>query len=286
MGSKWVFIGMIGLLAGCAGQATKGRQMLEKSPEELLAAMPVTRPAEDFTWVHNAIVRGPRDEKVISKIFTGGSFGDGTSRILDILEERNIIGSFYFTGEFLNNPDNRADIERMIANGHTVGAHGHAHLLYAPWDDRDKTLVTREEFVDDLRANIQDLKAYGLSREEIIWWIPPYEWYNRQIVEWSLEEGMRLFNFSPGTLSHADYTTADAPNYRDNETIFRSIVEFEERSEDGLNGFFLFTHVGAHPNRPDRFYDRLPELLDLLIDKGYRFIPAVEMLEGAPLLPE
>lgn len=281
-----VTISMAGLVMGCAMGERPGAMPADKSPEELLAAMEVTRPAEDFTWVHDAIVRGPRDEKKIALIFTGGSYGDGTSIILDILDERDIIGAFYFTGEFLNNPDNRDDIERMVRTGHIVGAHGHAHLLYAAWEDRNKTLVTQEEFATDLQQNIRDLMTFGLSREEIIWWIPPYEWYNTEISHWSLEEGMRIFNFSPGTLSHADYTTADMPNYRDNETIFRSIIDFEEREADGLNGFFLFTHVGAHPNRPDRFYDRLPELLDILSDKGYTYISAHEMLDGAPILPE
>ncbi|MCC5876696.1 MAG: polysaccharide deacetylase family protein [Candidatus Sumerlaeia bacterium] len=278
-------VSMAGLVLGCATREQPQPVAPEKTPGQLLADMPVTRSAEDFTWVHDAIVRGPRDEKKIALIFTGGSYGDGTSVILDILDERDIVGAFYFTGDFLADPDNRADIERMIDTGHIVGAHGHAHLLYAAWEDRNKTLVTEEEFATDLRQNISDLMDFGLSREEVIWWIPPYEWYNSEITQWSLEEGMRIFNFSPGTLSHADYTTADMPNYRDNETIFRSVIDFEEREADGLNGFFLFTHVGAHPGRPDRFYDRLPELLDTLSDKGYTYISAHEMLEGAPLLP-
>jgi hypothetical protein len=55
--------------------------------------------------------------------------------------------------------------------------------------------------------------ALGIPREQVIWWVPSYEWYNEQIVEWSLEEGMRLHNFTRGTLSSADYTTADAPMF-------------------------------------------------------------------------
>lgn len=249
-------------------------------------AEPEMRPASDFTWSHNAIVRGPRDEPAIALIFTGGSWGGGTMHILDTLEERGILGGFYFTGEFIANPENRAALDRMIANGHSVGPHGHAHLLYAPWEDRSQTLVTQEEFAEDLRQNIEDLVELGVPREDILWWIPPYEWYNEQIVEWSLEEGMRLFNYSPGTLSHADYTEADAPNYRDSETIYRSIVDFEEREADGLNGFFLFTHVGASPRRPDKFHERLPELIDHLLDRGYYFIRVEEMMEGAPILPD
>lgn len=248
--------------------------------------MPVTRPASDFTWSHDAIIRGPRDEKVMSLIFTGGSWGQGSMFILDALEERGIRGSFYFTGEFIDNPDHREAIERMVRNGHTVGAHGHGHLLYAPWEDRSQTLVTKEEFTEDLEKNIEQLLELGLTREQIVWWIPPYEWYNEQIVEWSLEMGMRLFNYTPGTISHADYTEGDAPNYRSTELIFNNVIEYEERTGDNMNGFMLLTHVGASPKRPDMFYYRLPELIDILLERGYSFVRVEELLEGAPLMPE
>ncbi len=272
---------------GCAMIPTRtpDPEALRAERVQFIESMPVTRPAEDFDWSHNAIIRGSRDEPVIALMFTGGSWGDGTMLILDELAERGIKGAFYFTGEFLANPEFRPALDRMVEEGHLVGPHGHAHLLYAPWEDRSQTLVTREEFVEDLRRNIEDVVALGIPREEVVWWVPPYEWYNEQIVEWSLEEGMRLHNYSPGTLSHADYTTADAANYRDSDTIFDSIIEFEQREEDGLNGFLLFTHVGASPARPDPFHYRMPELLDYLEEQGYRFVRVDELLEGAPLLP-
>lgn len=285
-------VAVVGILAagtsGCAMLQSSGMdpEAAREARLDVIHSMPVTRPASDFTWEHDAIVRGPRDEPVIALMFTGGSWGQGTEFILDELARRGIKGAFYFTGDYLNNPSFRPGLERMVGEGHLVGPHGHGHLLYAPWDDRGETLVTREEFVDDLRQNIEDVVALGIPREEVVWWVPPYEWYNEQIVEWSLAEGIRLHNFTRGTLSSADYTTADAANYRDSETIFRSIVDYEERESDGLNGFLLFTHVGASPARPDPFHERLPELLDILEERGYSFVRVDEMLEGVPLLPE
>jgi peptidoglycan/xylan/chitin deacetylase (PgdA/CDA1 family) len=279
-------LAMVVATIGCGGSSPNVVEATGPTQLEIMKAMPVTRPASDYTWIHNAIVRGPRDEKVMSLVFTGGSWGDGLIHILDTLEERGIRGSFYFTGEFLENPEFQAGIRRIIDNGHTIGAHGHGHLLYAPWDDRDKTLVTQQEFADDLRLNMETLLALGVTREDATWWIPPYEWYNRQIVEWSLAEGLRLFNMTPGTLSHTDYTEADAANYRDSEKIFNNILEVESTTPDGLNGFMLLTHVGASPKRPDKFHFLLPRLIDTLQKRGYRFVRAQELLEGAPLLPE
>jgi peptidoglycan/xylan/chitin deacetylase (PgdA/CDA1 family) len=273
--------------AGCAlsHSAPADPDALRDARLAVIHAMPVTRPAADFTWETDAIARGPRDRKVIALMFTGGEWAQGTEFILDELAGRGIKAAFYFTGDYLNTPEFGPGLRRIIAEGHLVGPHGYAHLLYTPWDDRSRTLVTREEFVADLRRNIEQVVALGVPREQVIWWVPPYEWYNEQIVQWSLEEGMRLHNFTRGTLSSADYTTADAPNYRDSETIFRSIVEYEAREPDGMNGFLLFTHVGASPLRPDLFHTRLPALLDHLEARGYSFVRVDQLLEGAPLLP-
>lgn len=284
----WLAVSVFALLpTGCAlsHAAPADPDALRDARLAVIHAMPVTRPAADFTWETDAIARGPRDRKVIALMFTGGEWGQGTEFILDELARRGIKAAFYFTGDYLKTPAFRPGLLRMVAEGHLVGPHGHAHLLYTPWDDRSRTLVTREEFVADLRRNIEDVVALGIPREQVIWWVPPYEWYNEQIVQWSLEEGMRLHNFTRGTLSSADYTTADAPNYRDSETIFRSIVEYEAREPDGMNGFLLFTHVGASPGRPDLFHTRLPALLDHLQARGYSFVRVDQLLEGAPLLP-
>jgi len=241
-----------------------------------------TRSASDYDWVRGAVVRGPRDKKQIALVFTGGDFGEGTTTILDTLRQRHIRGAFFFTGDYLRKPEHRAGIQRLLAEGHYLGPHSDKHLLYCPWDDRGKTLVTRSEFEADLKKNVDDLVALGARRDEITWWIPPYEWYNEDITDWSLAMGMRLFNFTPGTLSHADYTEDDAENYRDCDTIYRSILDYESSHDDGLNGFLLLTHVGASPKRTDKFFTRLPALLDELKGRGYTFMRLDQLLDRAP----
>ncbi len=243
----------------------------------------VQRPASDFGWVRGGVIRGPRDQKRIALVFTGGDFGEGGLWILDALKLRGIKGAFFFTGDFLRKPEHREIIRRVLDEGHYLGPHSDKHLLYCPWEDRDKTLVSREEFEKDLKKNIDDLCAMGARREAITWWIPPYEWYNENISEWSLGMGIRLFNFTPGTLSHTDYTEADANNYRPNLKIYQSILDYESSHADGLNGFLLLTHVGASPKRPEKFFKYLPALLDELQRRGYTFPRLDEMLSAAPL---
>ena len=91
--------------------------------------------------------------------------------------------------------------------------------------------------------------------------------------------GLQLINYTPGTLSHADYTTTKDKNYRSSETIYNSIIDYERSKPAGLNGFILLMHIGAGPNRTDKFYSRLPALIKYLKQKGYQFQTVDKLLK-------
>ena len=163
-------------------------------------------------------------------------------------------------------------------DGHYLGPHSNAHLLYADWTKRDSLLVTKKEFSDDLAKNYEALKSYGIEQKNASYFLPPYEWFNDSIAAWTKQLGLTLINFTPGTLSNADYTTPDAANYRDSKKIFQSIVDYEQRSPSGLNGFILLLHIGTDPKRIDKFYTQLPQLLSWLRQKGYTLERVDELL--------
>jgi peptidoglycan/xylan/chitin deacetylase (PgdA/CDA1 family) len=88
-----------------------------------------------------------------------------------------------------------------------------------------------------------------------------------------------LINYTPGTLSHADYTTSKDKNYRSSETIYNSIIDCERSKPAGLNGFILLMHIGAGPDRKDKFYTRLSELIKHLKQEGYQFQTVDQLLK-------
>ena len=49
---------------------------------------------------------------------------------------------------------------------------------------------------------------------------------------------LQLVNYTPGTLSHADYTTPDEKNYRNSQTIYQSIVDFEQKHSSGIEWLY------------------------------------------------
>lgn len=158
----------------------------------------------------------------------------------------------------------------MKKAGHYLGAHSDQHLLYCDWSKRDSLLVTEEQFRQDLHHNYQAMQEAGISRPGAPYFLPPYEWYNDTIAAWTRKEGLHLINFTPGTLSTADYTTPQMKNYRSSDAILASIKQLEQRSASGLNGFILLLHIGTDPQRIDKMYAKLDELLTWLSQKRYK----------------
>lgn len=163
-------------------------------------------------------------------------------------------------------------MQQLVAEGHYVGVHSDQHLLYCDWQNRDSLLVSEELFSDDLNEAYRKLEEFGVGKSAANVFLPPYEWYNQHIVDWAHGLGLKLVNYSPGTLSTADYTFPEmGDRYRSNEKIMESIINYEQGSEYGLNGFFLLTHLGTEAKRTEKFYMLLPTLIDYLKTKGYGF---------------
>lgn len=195
------------------------------------------------------------------------------------MENEKIKASFFFTGRFYRNKNFKGIITSIQKKGHYLGAHSNEHLLYNDWIKRDSLLVSREQFEKDLQLNYDIMRAYGVKKSDARFFIPPYEWYNDSIAVWTNQMGLQLVNLSPGTLSAADYTWPALKNYRSSSQILQSIKNYESRSPKGLNGFILLMHIGTDPKRTDKFYSKLPGLLQWLKQRGYSSVTIAELLD-------
>jgi endoglucanase len=212
-------------------------------------------------------------------VFTGDTFADGAQVIIDVLKAKNIKGSFFLTGNFYRSRAFRDIVMKLKEEGHYLGAHSDKHLLYADWNKRDSLLVTRTTFRKDLKRNYRRMKSFRIRKDEAPYFLPPFEWYNETIADWTRREGLHLVNFSPGTLSAADYTYPGMKNYRSSEEIYNSILQYEQTDPNGLNGFIMLTHIGTDGRRTDKFYHKLESLINELQIKGYTFVRIDELLQ-------
>lgn len=242
---------------------------------------PYTANAKSASLVYHegAIVRGDRTTKKLALVFTGDEFGEGAEAIANALKDRDVRGSFFLTGRFYRNPEFKTAIQRLKSGGHYLGAHSNAHLLYCDWEDRNKLLITRQQFNEDLRKNYEAMRKFGIKKTEARYFLPPFEWYNQTISDWTQALNLQLINFTPGTRSHADYTTPDMKNYTDSKAILESIKKYEATDPAGMNGFLLLFHIGVGPKRQDKVYNHLGELIDWLRARNYELVRVDELLD-------
>lgn len=228
---------------------------------------------------HGGIVRGDTTLKKIALVFTGDSFGEGGKFIVKNLKKQNIHGSFFLTGNFYRNKNFKNAISQLIKDGNYMGSHSDKHLLYCDWTKRDSLLVTQQQFTDDLNNAYKELAEWGIEKNQAHYYLPSFEWYNDSIAAWAKDLGLQLVNFTPGTRSNADYTFPGmGSRYLSSDTIFHSILNYEMKSTNGLNGFILLVHIGTDPRRTDKFYKHLPQLISELKKRGYRFERIDELL--------
>jgi peptidoglycan/xylan/chitin deacetylase (PgdA/CDA1 family) len=226
-----------------------------------------------------AIIRGDTSRQRLALVFTGDSHADSAAPILDQLRERGIHAGFFLTGNFLRTERFRPAVDRILAEGHYLGPHSDAHPLYCDWNERSRSLVTRQQFSADLQANLAAIRAIGgLSGAERPLFIPPYERYNREQARWCEDEGVTLITFTPGSGSNRDYAVEGDRAFVPAATLRDDILAHEQRDEHGLNGFILLLHVGS--GRQDPFHTQFGPLCDDLRRRGYEFVRVDRLVRG------
>tara|TARA_R110002073_G_scaffold72537_1_gene177360 strand:+ start:355036 stop:355764 length:729 start_codon:yes stop_codon:yes gene_type:complete len=213
---------------------------------------------------YGAIIRSDIKEKTIYLCFSGHDFDEGFNHVLNVLKQQKITASFFLTGDFIRS--HKKLVNEIAALGHFVGAHSDKHLLYNDWVKRDSLLYTSDRIRNDISTNLRELKHMGIQPK---YFMPPYEWYNQEVVKIAESLNQITVNFSSGTRSNADYTTPDMSNYISSEAILESIYTYEELN--GLNGFHLLIHPGTNPLRKDKLYLHLNKLITDLKKKDYQF---------------
>ena len=213
---------------------------------------------------YGAVLRSDTLQKNIYLCFTGHDFYDGFEHVLNVLKNHQIQASFFLTGDFVR--EHAGLVKSIAINGHYIGAHSDKHLLYCDWLKRDSLILSADDVKIDILHNLQALENIGIRSK---YFMPPFEWHNQKVVDLASELNQVTVNFSPGTLSNADYTTPEMPNFVSNSDILKSIFEYEKLN--GMNGFHLLIHPGTSPLRKDKLYFHLDEIITQLKREGYEF---------------
>ena len=192
--------------------------------------------------------------------------------IIRTLKKHKVKSSFFFTGRFYRNENFKNYIKKLNTDAHYLGPHSDQHLLYCDWKKRDSLLVTKDSFRTDIEQNMLALKTCKLVVHSPQFFIPPFEWWNDSIAAWSNTMGLRLFSFSPGIRTNADYTYPElGASYKSTEWIMNWLKELLITSPTKLNGGIILIHAGTDPRRKDKLFDELDTMIALLKKNGFQF---------------
>lgn len=207
-------------------------------------------------------------ERPVYLIFTADSMFEGGNFALDVLHAKKAVASFFFTGNFLRDSlQNKSVIDRAIADGHYVGAHGDRHILLADWDENRTTLARADSALRDMQDCMVELSKYGIDTLLTRYVVPSFEWYNREHTEIFSRNGYITVTLSPGLLTYLDFTVPEMTAYCTSDSIWENFTE--NLKNDNLSGKIILIHLGTQSDRVDKFYLRLPAMIDSLQARGY-----------------
>ena len=217
-----------------------------------LADLPVTGPAAGRMQGDNAI---SLRENAVALTFDDGPYPPYTERLLDTLKEKQIHATFFLVASQAQRYPEL--VQRMAAEGHTVGLHAFRH--------RDFLKLTAEERQNDLALGKKTLAA--ITGKELRYWRPPHGFRDPSVMQAAAEQNLTVVNWS---VIPRDWTGIDK------QEIYNRVMDKTEA------GAIILLHDGDSPfYRASRqpTVDAVAPLIDSLRKKGYHLVSLDEYAE-------
>jgi peptidoglycan/xylan/chitin deacetylase (PgdA/CDA1 family) len=199
---------------------------------------------------YDELARGPRRGRAAALTFDDGPHPDFTPQLLAILRPYHVKATFFVVGEMAEKAPELILEER--AAGHVVGNHTYHHV--------NLTKIPVNEIVTEWQA-CQDV-VKDITGETMRFCRPPGGDYDKEVIEAAMMLGLTtvLWTDDPG-----DYAKPGA------KTI-------EMRVLDTVNdGAIILLHDGVQQT-----VDVLPQIIERLQARGFRFVTVEQMRGGAP----
>ena len=197
--------------------------------------------------------------RYIALTFDDGPYPPYTNRLLDVLKEKKVHATFFLVAQQAQRYPKL--VQRMAAEGHTVGLHAFRH--------RDFLKLTEEEKRQDLTEGKQVLQS--LTGQEPQFWRPPHGFRDFSVMREAEAQRLQVVNWS---VIPRDWTGIGKQEIHD---------RVMDKAE---NGAIVLLHDGDSP-----FYkasrqatvDAVALLIDSLRGKGYHLVSLEEYERLQPL---
>ena len=213
-----------------------GFKKIKNSPPE------IDKKTIDMFKATNTYYLGSDNEKVLYLTFDEGYENGYTSKILDVLKEKNVKAAFFITGPYLERETELVD--RMVNEGHTVGNHTVHHPNLAK---------------SDLNTVVSELKGLNDKFKEkysadMVYMRPPEGEYSEKLLSFTHDMGYKTILWS---FAYRDW---DVNTQKGGDYAFQEVTPYLH------NGAVLLLHAVSSDNA-----SCLGNIIDYAQSQGYRF---------------
>lgn len=142
---------------------------------------------------HGAIFLGDTSKKELYLTFDNGYENGCTTKILDVLKEKQVPAAFFVTGHYVKSEPEL--VKRMAEEGHIVGNHS--------WSHPDMTTLSDAKIKEEL-VKVQEAVASLTSQKEMRYLRPPRGIFDERVLSVSREAGYTSVFWS---IAYADWDT-------------------------------------------------------------------------------
>ena len=148
---------------------------------------------------YDAYYAASPEEKNIYLTFDCGYENGNTPAILDALKKHQVSATFFVVGNFVK--DNPELIQRMLAEGHTVGN----HTMHHPDMSKISDISSFQKEMEELEVLFREVTGQEISA----YYRPPQGKYSRENLQMAKELGYRTFFWS---LAYVDWYEEKQPS--------------------------------------------------------------------------
>lgn len=208
-------------------------------------------------WKAKDISRIETDRKVIALTFDGGANTDGVEKILDILKDNDIKGTFFLTGKFIEKYP--LETKMIIASGGNIGNHSYSHPYF--------TKLTDEEIGKELEGTEGELSKLNATFHPFFRF--PYGNRDEKAISTINENNYISIRWTVDSLGWEGTSSGMTKEAVENRVLSKTVP-----------GAIVLMHLGTNPDDKTQLdSEALPEIISKLKKQGYEFTTLTELLD-------